>query len=194
MKTTKKIKIGIGAVFFVMLFLFFHFNLPRTAVVQISGTDIKRMDKAVDVKDKEDGAEKQVQTATSTSDVRFINSVSRKGKPMVFKNEDTGWGWPPYFKFTSADVTAEAQAFANDQGKPWVLVKYYGWRFTMFSKFPNVLDLKKVDKDYTYIPVFNIVFFILLITVVFIIRYKVKQFFTKRDGNEKDHEKNGKSN
>ena len=105
MKTTKKIKIGIGAVFFVMLFLFFHFNLPRTAVVQISGTDIKRMDKAVDVKDKEDGAEKQVQTATSTSDVRFINSVSRKGKPMVFKNEDTGWGWPPYFKFTSADVT-----------------------------------------------------------------------------------------
>ena len=194
MKTTKKIKIGIGAVFFVMLFLFFHFNLPRTAVVQISGTDIKRMDKAVDVKDKEDGAEKQVQTATSTSDVRFINSVSRKGKPMVFKNEDTGWGWPPYFKFTSADVAAEAQAFANDQGKPWVLVKYYGWRFTMFSKFPNVLDLKKVDKDYTYIPVFNIVFFILLITVVFIIRYKVKQFFTKRDGNEKDHEKNGKSN
>lgn len=194
MKTTKKIKIGIGAVFFVVLFLFFHFNLPRTAVVQISGTDIKRMDKAVDVKDKEDGAEKQVQTATSTSDVRFINSVSRKGKPMVFKNEDTGWGWPPYFKFTSADVTAEAQAFANDQGKPWVLVKYYGWRFTMFSKFPNVLDLKKVDKDYTHIPVFNIMFFILLITVVFIIRYKVKQFFTKRDGNEKDHEKNGKSN
>jgi hypothetical protein len=193
-KTTKKIKIGIGAVFFVVLFLFFHFNLPRTAVVQISGTDIKRMDKAVDVKDKEDGAEKQVQTATSTSDVRFINSVSRKGKPMVFKNEDTGWGWPPYFKFTSADVTAEAQAFANDQGKPWVLVKYYGWRFTMFSKFPNVLDLKKVDKDYTHIPVFNIMFFILLITVVFIIRYKVKQFFTKRDGNEKDHEKNGKSN
>jgi hypothetical protein len=186
-KTTKKIKIGIGAVFFVVLFLFFHFNLPRTAVVQISGTDIKRMDKAVDVKDKEDGAEKQVQTATSTSDVRFINSVSRKGKPMVFKNEDTGWGWPPYFKFTSADVTAEAQAFANDQGKPWVLVKYYGWRFTMFSKFPNVLDLKKVDKDYTHIPVFNIMFFILLITVVFIIRYKVKQFFTKRDGNEKDH-------
>lgn len=194
MKTTKKIKIGIGAVFFVVLFLFFHFNLPRTAVVQISGTDIKRMDKALDVKDKEDGAEKQVQTATSTSDVRFINSVSRKGKPMVFKNEDTGWGWPPYFKFTSADVTAEAQAFANDQGKPWVLVKYYGWRFTMFSKFPNVLDLKKVDKDYTHIPVFNIMFFILLITVVFIIRYKVKQFFTKRDGNEKDHEKNGKSN
>ena len=86
MKTTKKIKIGIGAVLFVMIFLFLHFNLPRTAVVQISGTDIKRMDKAVDVKDKEDSAEKQVQAVTSTEDVRFVNSVSRKGKPMVFKN------------------------------------------------------------------------------------------------------------
>ncbi|MBW2611279.1 MAG: DUF1523 family protein [Deltaproteobacteria bacterium] len=49
MKTTKKIKIGIGAVLIIILFLFFHYNLPRTAVVQISGTDIKRMDKAVDV-------------------------------------------------------------------------------------------------------------------------------------------------
>lgn len=182
MKTTKKIKIGIGAVLFVMLFLFFHYNLPRTAVVQISGTDIKRMDKAVDVKDKENGAEKQVQTVSNSEDIRFINSVSRKGKPMVFKNEDTGWGWPPYFKFNSADVTAEAQAFATDKEKPWVLVKYYGWRFTMFSMFPNVLDLKKVGKTYTHIPVFNIVFFILLITVVFIIRHNVKQIFNKRTG------------
>ena len=182
MKTTKKIKIGIGAVLFVMIFLFLHFNLPRTAVVQISGTDIKRMDKAVDVKDKEDSAEKQVQAVTSTEDVRFVNSVSRKGKPMVFKNEDTGWGWPPYFKFNSADVTAEAQAFANDQGKPWVLVKYYGWRFTMFSMFPNALDLKMVHKDYSHIPVFNIVFFIVLVTLILVARRKIQKFFIKRDG------------
>jgi len=194
MKTTKKIKIGIGAVLFVMIFLFLHFNLPRTAVVQISGTDIKRMDKAVDVKDKEDSAEKQVQAVTSTEDVRFVNSVSRKGKPMVFKNEDTGWGWPPYFKFNSADVTAEAQSFANDQGKPWVLVKYYGWRFTLFSMFPNVLDLKKVDKDYSHLPVFNIVFFIVLVTLILIARRKTKKFFTKRDGNLKNNAKTGNSN
>ncbi len=190
----KKIKIGIGIVLAIIVVLFFHYNLPRTDVVQISGTDIKRMDKDVDVEEKEVGAEVQVKTTTRTQDVRFVNSVSRNGKPMVFRNEDTGWGWPPYFKFNSADVTAEAQAFANEQGKPWVLIKYYGWRFTMFSMFPNVLDLKKVDKDYSHIPVFNIVFFILLITVVFMIRYKVKQFFSKRNGKEKDHGKNGKSN
>ena len=165
MKVTKKIKIGMGGLIVIILFLFFHYNLPRTAVVQISGTDIKRVDKSVTLEKEEDGADKEQQTTAQTADVRYINSVSRDDKPMVFRNEDTGWGWPPYFKFDSADVTAEAQAFAIDQNKPWVLVKYYGWRFTMFSMFPNVLDLKKVDKDYSHIPVFNIIFFIILMAM-----------------------------
>lgn len=179
MKLTKKIKIGLGALLLFALFLFFHYNLPRTSVVQVSGTDTKRVDKLVEVDKSEKGAEKEKPATPQTADVRYINSVSRDGKPMVFRNEDTGWGWPPYFKFNSADVTAEAQAFAADQNKPWVLVKYYGWRFTMFSMFPNVLDLKKVDKGYTHLPLFNIVFFIILITLVLIVRYKFKKLFAK---------------
>jgi hypothetical protein len=181
MKTSKKLKIGFGALLFAILFLFFHYNLPRTSVVQISGTDTKRVDKAAQGEVVEGAKGKKVDAGTQTADVRFINSVSRKGKPMVFRNEDTGWGWPPYFKFDSADVTAEAQAFAADQGKPWVLVKYYGWRIKMFSMFPNVLDLKKVEKDYTHIPVFNIIFFILLVSLILIVRSKLKKLFTKRD-------------
>ena len=177
MKATKKIKIGIGAVLILVLILFFHFNLPRTAVVQISGTDIKRVDK--------DGRAKEQVNAAQTTDVRYINSVSRKGKPMVFKNEDTGWGWPPYFKFDSADVTAEAQAFAIDQNKPWVLVKYYGWRIKLFSMFPNALNLKEVDQNYTHIPVFNIVFFILLFVLAFVVKRKIKKLFKKADKNKK---------
>lgn len=176
MKTIKKIKIGIGILLIVLAGLFFHYNLPRTAVVQISGTDIKRMDKSVDVTDKEAGTDEQMSKEHYTTDVRFINSVSHKGKPMVFRNQDTGWGWPPYFKFNSADIAAKAQAFAIDKDEPWVLVKYYGWRLTLFSAFPNVLKLRQVDKDYTHIPIFNIVFFILLFTGVFIIRSKMKKF------------------
>jgi len=179
MKTIKKIKVGIGIVLIVVLFLFFHYNLPRTAVVQISGTDIKRVDKAVEETDKEDETKEQVATTHHTSDVRFINSVSRKGKPMVFRNQDTGWGWPPYFKFHSADVAAKAQAFAINKDEPWVLVKYYGWRFTVFSAFPNVLKLKQIDKDYTHVPIFNIVFIILLLTVVLLIRSKIKKFIAR---------------
>ena len=185
MKTTKKIKIGIGIVLIVVIALFFHYNLPRTAVVQISGTDIKRVDKPKDIKVAENETDEQKKIEARTKDVRFINSVSRKEKPMVFLNQDTGWGWPPYFKFDSADLTAEAQAFATDQSEPWVLVKYYGWRFTVFSMFPNVLNLKQVDKDYTHIPLFNIVFIILVFVLIFVIRIKFKKLVTRiRDGNK----------
>ena len=183
MKTVKKIKFGIGAVFIVIIVLFLHFNLPRTAVVQIFGTDTKRIDKDITVKEKVGEAEENVKETLST-DVRFINSESRTKKPMVFRNEDTGWGWPPYFKFDSADLTAEAQAFATDQKKPWVRVKYYGWRLAMFSMFPNVLDLKEVDQDYTHIPVFNIIFFILLFVLAFVIKRKFRKLFTKVDKNK----------
>ena len=180
MTTSKKIKIGLGALLILILFFFFHYNLPRTSVVQISGTDTKRVDKVVKGAKVENSKGNNKNTDTLTADVRYINSVSRKGKAMVFRNQDTGWGCPPYFKFDSADVTAEAQAFATDQAKPWVRVKYYGWRVTMFSMFPNVLDLKKVDKNYTHIPVFNIIFFIVLVTLVLVVRSKLKKFFTKR--------------
>ncbi len=179
MKTSKKIKISIGIILVVILGLFFHYHLPRTAVVQISGTDTKRIDKTVKVKDKEAGPQEEVKEAHLTTDVRFINSVSRKGKPMVFRNQDTGWGWPPYFKFRSADITAKAQAFATNQDEPWVLVKYYGWRLTVFSTFPNVLDLKQVDRDYTHIPIFNIVFFVLLFTLAMLIRRKIKKLIAR---------------
>lgn len=108
-------------------------------MVQISGTDIKRVDtgsgKVVNKEDLES------RSPVETYDVRYINAVSRSGKIMVYRNEDTGWGWPPYLKFDSVDLTAQAQAYATPADKPWVLVKYYGWRIHILSTFPNVISL-----------------------------------------------------
>ena len=188
MTTIKKIKIGAGLVLILIVALFFHYNLPRTAVVQISGTDTKRVDKIKEVQDEEDKANGQVKSVPHTKDVRYINAVSSKGKPMVFKNHDTGWGWPPYFKFDSANLTAKAQAFATDQNKPWVLVKYYGWRLTVFSTFPNALSLKQVDQDYTHIPVFNIVFFVLVFALIFYTRRQFKKLVAKIRDRNKTHQ------
>ena len=153
---------------------FLHKNLPRTAVVQITGTDVKRIDKSIK-KNTDDQKKKPEAAAVSTQDVRYINALTAENEAMVFRNEDTGWGWPPYFKFNSADVTAEAQAFATAQERPWVLVKYYGWRIRMFSMFPNVISLKEVDKDYTHIPYFNIIFVSLLVILIFFVRRKIQQ-------------------
>ena len=129
-------------------------------MVQITGTDVKRIDRG----DKEQ--------SQKTRDVRYINTVTRSGKIKVFRNEDTGWGWPPYLKFDSADQTAEAQTILQNPDNPWVRVRYYGWRIQVFSLFPNAISIKVVDEDYTHIPVFNIVFLTLLsIGLIFLARF-----------------------
>jgi hypothetical protein len=173
-ETSKIIKIVVSALLVIALVLFLHRNLPLTAVVQITGTDIKRVDKSGG-KPKSGQENRKGEKVVQTSDVRFINAVSRNGKVMVFRNEDTGWGWPLYFKFNSADLTAQAQAFLNSEEKPWVLVKYYGWRVRIFSMFPNAVSFKEVDKDYTNIPLFNIVFVCVLIILAIFIKRKYKQ-------------------
>ena len=88
----------------------------------------------------------------------------------MYRNEDTGWGWPPYFKFNSADVTAQAQSLAGETEKSWVLVTYYGWRVTLLSHFPNAIGLEKVNKDYRHLPLFNIFFLFALAIGVFFCR------------------------
>ncbi len=172
MRALKITKYALLALLVIAMALFLHYNLPRTDVVQITGTDVKRVDKRTGktvTLDETGGDGKRLVVATR--DVRFISTVTREGKVKVFRNEDTGWGWPPYFKFDSADITAEAQAYLTADQKPWVLVKYYGWRIKVFSMFPNVISLKVVGRDYRHVPWFNIVILTLLaIALFFVVR------------------------
>lgn len=186
MKNAKKVKITIWIVVAAVVALFLFYNLPRTQVVQMTGTDVKRIDRSSGKSVDSQSAEQQA--GVQTYDVRFLNSLSRKGKPMVFRNEDTGWGWPPYFKFNSADLTAKAQAFSSDPEKPWVRVTYYGWRIRIFSMFPNAVKLKVVDQDYSHFPLFNILVIVLLIGLAFFIRSKFKALmeWIKRPKKKKD--------
>jgi len=177
-KFFRYLKIGIPVLLVILLALFLHKNLIRTEVVQVSGTDVRRTDESI-------SAAKSVENKSATSDIRFINTLSSKGKVMVFRNEDTGWGWPPYFKFNSADLAAEAQAFSNRDPKPWVLVKYYGWRIQMFSMFPNALRLKEVQRDYSHFPLFNIIVISILLLLAFLARRKVNKLYDWARGRKK---------
>jgi len=160
MKTLQIVKYSLLALVAAGAIAFLHYNLPRTDVVQITGTDVKRIDRG----GKDSG--------TQTRDVRYLNAVTRSEKVRVFRNEDTGWGWPPYFKFHSADLTAKAQTIMQDSDKPWVRVRYYGWRITILSLFPNAVSIKVVDKDYNHIPAFNIIFLTsLAIAIFFLVRF-----------------------
>lgn len=182
MEAMKKIKIVMGVILFAAVALFLFHNLPRTAVVQISGTDMKRVDRESGKVVNKNVLDDQQANKLKTYDVRYINSVARNGKTMVFRNEDTGWGWPPYFKFDSADLTAQAQAFASVPEKPWVLVRYYGWRIRILSMFPNAVSLKAVGSNYSHFPLFNIVFVSLLVVAVFIVWRKIRKLLKGRRG------------
>jgi hypothetical protein len=175
-KILKYFKIGVPVLLAILLILFLHKNLPRTEVVQITGTDVKRMDTS-GAKSAETQKKTNKGAGGITTDVRFINTINKKGKTMVFRNQDTGWGWPPYLKFNSADLTAKAQAISLSTENDWVLIKYYGWRIRIFDMFPNAVSLKIVDKQYTHIPIFNIVFVATLLILGFIARQKIKKRF-----------------
>jgi len=172
METKTKIKWISLSIIAVLIIGFLHYNLMRTDVVYITGTDTTRMDK-----NKKDASPKKSSgTISITRDVRYINTITRKDKIKVFRNEDTGWGWPPYFKFDSADITAEAHSAASKNPKPWVLVKYYGWRIHMLSMFPNIISMKVVDKDYNHFPLFNIVVLSLIFGGTYYLVKKLKGF------------------
>ena len=161
----KRIVIGIGIL---LLLAFFHYTLPQHDIVRINGTEVVRMDvgdRGIFWSRKDAGTNN-----STTRDVRFINTNYENGDQMVFRNEDTGWGYPFYFKFKSGDLQAKAQQFSNDDSKPWVMISHYGWRFPYLSIYPNAVTMKQVaGPNVTIIPWFNICFFLVLGLILYFI-------------------------
>ncbi|PRH84153.1 DUF1523 domain-containing protein [Labrys okinawensis] len=121
--------------------------LPRYDVVRIVGTDTKRLDSSGFF----DSEAPNVQ-ATNTRDVRFINTVYPSGALRVYRNEDTDWGFPWYYKFDSGNLMAAAQSFQSSSESPkWVVIKSYGWRVTYLTMFPNALSIRAATGPDEYV-------------------------------------------
>ncbi|MFD1911537.1 DUF1523 family protein [Halodurantibacterium flavum] len=129
---------------------FLHYTLPQRDIVRIVGIENRRIDTA---------SGSGFTTASGTRDVRFILAVRPNGREMVYRNEDTGWGWPPYFKFNSSTLQARAQNYVSNAANPqWVAITHYGWRFEFVSMFPNAIRIRPVaGPDVTMVPWVNIV-------------------------------------
>lgn len=151
------------AIVVVLLASFFHYTLPQHDIVRVVGTENRRIDFG---ENSFFWASPDLGTAAGTNrDVRFINAERPNGKIIVYRNEDTGWGWPPYFKLDSSNLQAEAQALiSSDKAETiWVSVTHYGWRNEFFTIYPNAVAIKRVEgPDVTIIPWFNIIFFVAL--------------------------------
>jgi hypothetical protein len=165
----------IGAVILVVAagpLAFLDYFLPHHAVVRIVGTEIKRV--GTDSNTSKDP------TQARTRDVFYVYTEEIKTKkPRVFRNEDTGWGFPWYFKFNSADIQAIAQSIAGEHGT--AVITYYGWRIQIISLMPNVTNIERAESDASPIPWFNLIFFGILIAAIAWIAYKIRGYFNRRE-------------
>ncbi len=152
---------------FLVIAGFLHYTLPDRDIVRIVSTYEERQDfGGLNSMFWSSGSAGAGDSSTNR-DVLFIQTVKANGSTMVFRNEDTGWGWPPYFKFDTADLQTEAADAVSTRDDPkWYAVRHYGWRSNLFSIFPNALSMKPVDSpDVRLIPWFNIVFLTLLFVI-----------------------------
>ena len=156
---------------------FLHYTLPQHDVVRVVGTYQERQDLNDWTRFFWSSPDTQSGTLTSR-DVQFIQTVKPNGKPMVYRNEDTGWGWPPYFKFDTASLQTESDDLKSTREAPkWAVVTHYGWRNELISIFPNAVSIRPVDSpDVTIIPWFNLFFFVAIAALAFLIWRMLAQF------------------
>ena len=135
----------LGVIFGIAVFLFLDYALPSRQTVRISDAYNRLTDigaNAVFYASPDTGT---VQNAQGQRDVRFINATRPNGKPYVYRNEDTGWIWPPYFKYDSSNLHAQATDLKSTAADPrWVNVTSYGWRISWLSIYPNAISVRPV--------------------------------------------------
>ena len=173
-----KIKWGIRLVLIAMVAAFLHYTLPQRDVVRLTGT-YNRMTEVGANSIFYASPDSGTTTATvDRRDIRFIEAVFPDGGVMVYRNEDTGWVWPPYFKYDSSNLQAEARNYVSTKEKPeWVAVTHYGWRMPIFSIYPNAVKIRPVDgPDVQLIPWVNIIVLVLLALGVLMLWRMWQQF------------------
>ena len=184
----RKIKMTFRIIVFLLIGGVLHYALPQHDVVRVVNTYQERQD--LNDWTRIFWASPDDQSATLINrDVQFIQTVKKRTmllgfiqrdatEVMVYRNEDTGWGWPFYFKFDTANLQTEADDLSSTAQDPqWAVMTHYGWRNEYFSAFPNAVAIRPIDNpNVTIIPWFNIFFFIALMAAILFIRAMWLQF------------------
>lgn len=174
-----KIKWGLRILAVLLAAGFLHYTLPQRDIVRIVDTGNRITQIGANwifysIEDTGTGAE-----TNTTRDIRFIDAVYPDGSSvMVYRNEDTGWFWPPYFKWDSSTLQAQATNLRSTAEAPqWVAVTHYGWRIALLSAFPNAVAINPVEgPDVRLIPWANIIILGALAFALFTARKMWLQF------------------
>ena len=160
---------------------FLHYTLPQHDIVRITGTYNRLTTVGTENAWAYSVPDTGTAESTTTRDIRFIESTFEDGSVMVYRNEDTGWIWPPYFKYDSSNLQAEAGNLKSTAEAPkWVVVTHYGWRFPFLSIYPNAVGVRAATgPDERIIPYVSILIIAFLLFAVFMIRRMWAQFWER---------------
>ena len=167
--------------FWLLVAAFFHYTLPQHDIARITDTYERRIDfgeNSIFWASPDVGSDGTL----NNRDVFFIQTVQPDGDVMVYRNEDTGWGWPPYFKFDTSNLQAEAADLRSTSANPtWVAITHYGWRNEFMSIFPNAVSVKRVEgPDATIIPWVSIIVLLLFAALAWGLWVRWKRFRAAR--------------
>ena len=140
------LRVAIGVLFGIFAFALLDYTLPSKNTVRISNTynRLTSIPPSATIFWASDSTG-TVENASGQRDVRFIDTVRPGGNVFVYRNEDTGWVWPPYFKYDSSNLHAEATNLKSPANDPiWVSVTGYGWRMPWMSTYPNAISINPV--------------------------------------------------
>ncbi|WP_299359145.1 DUF1523 family protein [uncultured Paracoccus sp.] len=139
------VQVTTGVVFGVLVFLFLDYALPSRNTVRITNVYNQITDLGPNAIFYASPRTGTVETSDGRRDVRYIAAVRPGGKPFVYRNEDTGWIWPPYFKYDSSNLHAVASDQVSTAANPkWVSITAYGWRIPWWTIFPNAISIDPV--------------------------------------------------
>ena len=176
MSTWTKIKWGLRVVLFLVVAAFLHYELPQHDIVQITNT-YNRLT-AVGTNAIFYGSPDVGTAEGDQRDIRFIEAKYANGNVIIYRNEDTGWIWPPYFKYASSNLQAEAGNLKSTEANPkWAVVTHYGWRAPWLSIYPNAVAVRPATgPDERIIPWVNIIILTLLAALWFLLWRMWAQF------------------
>lgn len=175
----RKLKWTFWGVLLLIVALFLNYNMPQHDIVRI--TEASNRQTPLGAINQYFYASQDAGTSsTAVRDVRFIEAIFPNGRPSVYRNEDTGF-WPPYLKFDSSDLQAEASNFKSTADAPkWVSITHYGWRIPFESIYPNAVRITAVaGPDVLIIPWVNILILLLFSGAIFMVRRMWLQFWER---------------
>ncbi len=175
----RKIKWAVWGVIALIAGLFLEYTLPQHDVVYITDA-INQIPSYGTINRYFYASPDSGTTGSATRSVRFINAVYPDGSVIVYRNEDTGF-WPPYLKFDSSDLQAEASKYKSTTEAPkWVMITHYGWRIEFESIYPNAVRIREVaGPDATVFPWVNLIILTALAFGLFMLRRMWLQFWER---------------